>query len=128
MYCLGAKARQCNLGRKKAYLLHNMSFAVIKTGGKQYKVAVGDTITIEKIPGEFKVGDKIIFDQVLLVDNGKDTSIGTPFIKDAKVESDFISAGTNKKVIVLRFKQKSRYLKKNGHKQPNVKVKITAIK
>lgn len=108
--------------------METAEFAVIKTGGKQYKVAVGDTITIEKIPGEFKVGDKIIFDQVLLVDNGKDTSIGTPFIKDAKVESDFISAGTNKKVIVLRFKQKSRYLKKNGHKQPNVKVKITAIK
>jgi len=120
----------CNFGPKVLYYSHmeTAEFAVIKTGGKQYKVAVGDTITIEKIPGEFKVGDKIIFDQVLLVDNGKDTSIGTPFIKDAKVESDFISAGTNKKVIVLRFKQKSRYLKKNGHKQPNVKVKITAIK
>lgn len=102
-------------------------FAVIKTGGKQYKVAVGDVITIEKLPGEFKAGDKIVFDQVLLVDNGSDTSIGTPFIKEAKVESDFVSAGTNKKVTVLRYKQKSRYLKKNGHKQPHIKVKITAI-
>jgi len=103
-------------------------FAVIETGGKQYKVAVGDIIRIEKLEGEYKEGDKIVFDKVLLVDNGVDTTIGTPYIANAKVESLFQKAGKGKTVIVLRYKQKSRYQKKNGHRQPFVEVKISAIK
>ncbi len=105
-----------------------MEFAIIQTGGKQYQVKEGDTVTIEKLAGEFKAGDKIIFDKVLLVDNGKDTTIGMPFINGAKVEGTFTEAGRAKKVVVIRFKQKSRYLKKNGHRQPFFKVKIDAIK
>ena len=103
-------------------------FAVIKTGGKQYSVSVGDTLKIEKLPGEYKIGDKIVFDQVLMVDDGKDTSVGTPFLDGAKVEATFEGAGRAKKILVVKYKQKSRYLKRNGHQQPFYKVKITSIK
>lgn len=104
-----------------------MEFAVIKTGGKQYKVSVGESLNIEKIIGEYKEGDKIIFDKVLLVDNGKDTTIGTPYINGAKVEAVLEKIGRAKKVLVIKYKQKSRYYKKNGHRQPFFKVKIAAI-
>ncbi len=103
-------------------------FAVILTGGKQYKVAVGDVLKVEKIDGEFAVGDKVIFDKVLLVDNGTDTTIGAPYIANATVESLFQKFGKAKTVNVVKYKQKSRYLKKNGHRQPFIEVKISAIK
>ena len=103
-------------------------FAVIFTGGKQYKVAVGDILKIEKLEGDFKAGDKIVFDKVLLVDNGIDTTIGSPYIESATVESLFQRHGRNKTVTVMKYKQKSRYLKKNGHRQPFIEVKISAIK
>jgi len=103
-------------------------FAVIFTGGKQYKVAVGDVLKVEKLDGEYTVGDKIIFDKVLLVDNGKDTTIGAPYIKNATVESLFQKFGKAKTVSVVKYKQKSRYLKRNGHRQPYIEVKISAIK
>jgi large subunit ribosomal protein L21 len=105
-----------------------MEFAVIETGGKQYKVAVGDVLKVEKLAGEFAVGDKVIFDKVLLVDNGQDTTIGTPYISKASVEALFQRAGNGKTVKVVKYKQKSRYMKKNGHRQPFVEVKISAIK
>ncbi len=105
-----------------------MEFAVIHTGGKQYKVSVGDSIKIEKLKGDFAPGDKVVFDKVLLVDNGSDTSIGAPYIDGAKVEAVFEKAGRAQKVTVIRYKQKSRYFKKNGHKQPYAQVKISAIK
>ncbi len=105
-----------------------MEFAVIHTGGKQYKVAVGDSLKVEKLKGEFKAGDKVTFDKVMLVDNGTDTSIGTPYIDGAKVEAIFEKAGRAQKVMVIRYKQKSRYFKKNGHRQPYFQVKISAIK
>ncbi len=105
-----------------------MEFAVIKTGGKQYKVAVGDSVKIEKITGEYKEGDKITFDKVLLVDNGKDTTIGMPTIKGAEVKGTLEEIGRATKVTVIHYKQKSRYFKKNGHRQPFFKVKIDSIK
>ncbi len=103
-------------------------FAVIETGGKQYKVAVGDVLKIEKLDGTFVAGDKIVFDKVLLVDNGIDTTIGSPYIAKATVESLFQKHGRGKTVKVVKYKQKSRYLKKNGHRQPFIEVKISAIK
>lgn len=109
-------------------VIQNKEFAVILTGGKQYKVAVGDVLKIEKIDGEYKLGDKVVFDKVLLVDNGVDTTIGTPYIVNAKVESLFQKEGKGKTVKVVKFKQKSRYLKKNGHRQPFTEVKISSIK
>lgn len=105
-----------------------MEFAVIKTGGKQYKVSKGDSIKIEKLSDTAKVGDKVAFEEVLLVDNGKDTTIGTPFIKGAKVEATIEKIGKLPTVIVIHYKQKSRYFKKNGHRQPFFQVKISSIK
>ncbi len=102
-------------------------FAVIVTGGKQYQVSVGDTVQIEKIEG-LKKGDSVTFDKVLLVDNGSDTTIGAPYIDGATVTGVVEVVGRNQKVMVIKYKQKSRYLKKNGHRQPHLKVKITAIK
>ncbi|MEK7586209.1 MAG: 50S ribosomal protein L21 [Patescibacteria group bacterium] len=106
----------------------NTEFAVIETGGKQYKVAVGDVLKVEKLDGSFAIGDKVVFDKVLLVDNGTDTTIGSPYITKATVESVFQRAGKGKTVKVVKFKQKSRYLKRNGHRQPFIEVKISAIK
>ena len=105
-----------------------MEFAVIKTGGKQYKVSKGTSITIEKLSDTAKVGDKVAFDEVLLVDDGKNTTIGMPFIKGAKVEATIEKMGKLPTVTVMHYKQKSRYFKKNGHRQPYVQVKIDTIK
>ncbi len=105
-----------------------IKIAVIQTGGKQYKVSEGDSLKIEKLKGEHKSGDKITFDKVLLVDDGKDTKIGTPNVSGAKVEATFEENGRDKKISVIRFRAKSRYFKKKGHRQPYTKVKISAIK
>jgi large subunit ribosomal protein L21 len=105
-----------------------MEFAVIHTGGKQYKVSKGALVSIEKIKGEYAKGDKISFDKVLLVDDGKDTTIGTPYIKGAKVDAEITEIGRGRKVMVVKYKQKSRYLRRNGHRQPYFQVKITSIK
>lgn len=105
-----------------------MEFAVIKTGGKQYKVSKGDSIKIEKLSDTAKIGDKISFDRVLLVDNGKDTTIGTPYIKGATVEGKLEKIAKHPTVVVIHYKQKSRYFKKNGHRQPYFQVKIESIK
>jgi len=114
--------------KTKKQVSKSKEFAVIFTGGKQYKVAVGDILKIEKIEGDFKLGDKVIFDKVLLVDNGTDTTIGTPYIANATVESLFQKLGKGKTISVVKYKQKSRYLKRNGHRQPFVEVKISSIK
>ncbi len=112
----------------KAEPANNGTFAVIETGGKQYRVAVGDTIKIEKIKKEVKEGDTVVFDKVLLIDNGTDsTDIGTPYIEGAKVSGTLVEVGRNAKVIVIKYKQKSRYFKKNGHRQPFFKIKIEKI-
>ncbi len=102
-------------------------FAVIKTGGKQYRVSVGDAIKIEKVKGDYKKGDAISFEEVLLTDDGKNTVIGTPFIVGAKVEGTVDVVGRAPKVLVIKYKQKSRYMKKNGHRQPYLKVLINKI-
>lgn len=114
---------------KTGKLDENGGFAVIETGGKQYRVAVGDSIKIEKIKEkELKEGDSIVFDKVLLVDNGKDvTDVGAPYIPGAKVSATLIEIGRSPKVTVIKYKQKSRYFKKNGHRQPFFKVKIEKI-
>ena len=104
-----------------------MNFAVIQTGGKQYKVAKGDIVKIEKLADEYKEGDKITFDHVLLTDDGKSTVVGTPLVKGAKVEGILKEIGRNAKISVIRFRAKSRYHKKRGHRQPYFKVEIRKI-
>lgn len=103
-------------------------FAVIKTGGKQYKVAVGDILTIEKLSGEPKKGATITFDKVLLTDDGTETKIGTPYLSGTKITASLEEEGRAKKVVVIRFKSKSRYFKKKGHRQPFMKVRIESLK
>ncbi|MEK7641645.1 MAG: 50S ribosomal protein L21 [Patescibacteria group bacterium] len=105
-----------------------MEFAVIATGGKQYTVSKGDVITIEKLSDTHKEGDKVVFDKVLLVDDGKDTTVGTPYIAKAEVKATITEIGRAPKITVIHYKQKSRYYKKNGHRQPFFKVKIDAVK
>ncbi|HVU79913.1 MAG TPA: 50S ribosomal protein L21 [Candidatus Paceibacterota bacterium] len=103
-------------------------FAIIETGGKQYMVSAGDTIKIEKLSGDFKAGDTVSFDRVLMVDNGSDTTIGEPYIKGAKVSAEIQKVARAKKVVVIKYKAKSNYFKKRGHRQPYFEVKIGAIK
>lgn len=99
--------------------------AVIKTGGKQYKVKVGDKIKVEKIEG--KEGAKITFDQVLFLGDDKKTTLGAPFIKDAKVEGKILKTAKGKKVTGIKFKPKKRYKVKFGHRQTMTEVEITKI-
>ncbi len=99
--------------------------AVIKTGGKQYLVSPGDKIKIEKIAE--KEGKEITFKEVLLVEKNRKLDIGTPFVKGAKVVAKILSQGKGKKVIIFKYKPKTRYKKKAGHRQLFTEVEITKI-
>jgi large subunit ribosomal protein L21 len=114
--------------QSKTTAAESTEFAVIETGGKQYKVSAGQSIKIEKLAGEYKVGDSVLFDKVLLVDNGSDTTIGTPYISGAAVKAVISEIGRNRKIDVIKYKQKSRYFKLRGHRQPFFKVKIESLK
>lgn len=122
-----ATAKKTTKTAAKKAVAKSGSFAVIATGGKQYLVRSGDTITIEKLDG-VQAGDAVTFDQVLLVDDGSTTKIGTPTISGAKVSAELVSAGRAKKIDVIKYQPKSRYYKKRGHRQPFVVVKIGDIK
>ena len=109
-----------------------MNYAVIKTGGKQYVVKKGDLITIEKLgrgikTEDLKRGDAVTFSEVLLTDDGQTTTIGAPTVKGAEVKATVFSVGRLPKVEVVKYKAKSNYLKRRGHRQPFVKVKIDSI-
>ena len=111
-------------------------FAVFTTGGKQYRVKVGDRVKIEKLArstssgqSDWQIGDKLTFDQVLLLDDGAcETTIGTPFIVGAEVKATLNKIARYKTVDVIKYKQKSRYFKKYGHRQPYFEIKIDSIK
>ena len=102
-----------------------MKFAVIETGGKQYKVFPGRKIKIEKIEGEKDVN--FVFDKVLLVADGENIQIGTPYIEGAKVEGKVIKQGRDKKKIVFRYHSKTRYRKKKGHRQHFTELEIIKV-
>ncbi len=99
-------------------------YAIIATGGKQYKVSEGDIITIEKLGVE--AGEKVTFDQVLVV-GGDDLKVGVPTVDGASVEASVVKEGRGKKVIVYKYKRKTGYHKKNGHRQAFTQVKIEKI-
>ncbi len=104
-------------------------YAVFATGGKQYRVSPGDSVKIEKMLGKYKEGDAITFDKVLLVDDGADSAtIGTPYIAGASISATLKKISRYKTIDVIKYKQKSRYFKKNGHRQPYFEVQIDAIK
>lgn len=103
-----------------------MKFAIIETGGKQYKIEPGQDLRVEKLEAT-KPGEKIVFDKVLLISDEGKVEIGTPYIEGATVECDFVETGKAKKVIVIKYKQKSRYFKKRGHRQPFTAVTVKKI-
>ena len=100
-------------------------FAIIETGGKQYKVEPGQTVKIEKLDGE--AGGTIVFDNVLLVADGDKAKIGTPTVANAKVTAKLVEQGRAKKVDVIKYKPKVRYKRKYGHRQPFTEIEITSI-
>jgi large subunit ribosomal protein L21 len=103
-----------------------MTFAIIKTGGKQYKVQEGEVLKIEKLPNAEK-GDQVTFDDVLLTDNDGAVKVGTPTVAGAKVSAEVVAVGKGKKVTVIHYKAKVRHQKISGHRQPYAEVKIKSI-
>ena len=101
-------------------------YAVIVTGGKQYKVSEGDTLFIEKLDAE--AGSEVTFDKVLLVDDGEKIMAGAPYVEGATVEAKLEKNGKGKKIRVFKYKAKKNERKKIGHRQPYSKVTVTAVK
>ena len=108
------------------------NIAIIETGGKQYLVALGTILKVEKLSranakSPLKPGDSIEFDKVLLTDDGTTTAIGKPYINGVVVKAELIEESRHQTVTVIKYRQKSRYFKKRGHRQPYAQVKITAL-
>lgn len=101
-------------------------YAVIKTGGKQFKVSEGDVLKVEKL--NLEAGETVTFDEVLLVNDGNgNLKIGNPIVQNAKVMAEVIEQGKGKKIIVFKYKRRKNYRRKQGHRQPYTKIKITKI-
>ena len=100
-------------------------YAIIATGGKQYKVSEGDTIKVEKLGAE--AGETVTFDKVLAVSDDNGLKAGTPYLEGTSVTGEVVENGKGKKVIVFKYKPKKGYRRKAGHRQPYTRVRITAI-
>jgi large subunit ribosomal protein L21 len=100
-------------------------YAVIATGGKQYKVSTGEILRIEKIPGE--IGDTVAIDRVLMVAEGDDVTIGSPVVDNAVVNASIVEQAKAKKILVFKYKRRKRYRRKQGHRQPYTAIKIDNI-
>ncbi|MDD4320406.1 MAG: 50S ribosomal protein L21 [Acidaminococcaceae bacterium] len=100
-------------------------YAVIKTGGKQYRVSEGDVLNVEKLAVE--AGENIVFDKVLTVVNDGEVTIGKPVVEGAKVTAKVVEHGKAKKIFVFKYKAKANYRKRQGHRQPYTQVEITSI-
>lgn len=100
-------------------------YAVIRTGGKQYRVSEGDTLSVEKLL--VAEGEQVIFDEVLSVVNGADSQFGAPYLANAKVIAKVVEHGKGEKILVFKYKAKSNYRKRQGHRQPFTKVVIEKI-
>ncbi len=110
------------LGNRRDY---GIMYAVIETGGKQYKVAEGDFIFVEKL--EVEAGDTVKIDKVLAIANDGDINVGAPYVDGASVEASVVKNGKDKKIIVYKYKPKKGYHKKQGHRQPYTKLEIKKI-
>jgi large subunit ribosomal protein L21 len=107
-------------------MVHVLLHAIIETGGKQYRVAEGDVVFIEKLPAQ--AGDSVTFDRVLaVVDTEKGSSFGAPLIEGAKVTANVVKNGKGKKIMVFKYKAKKNYRRRQGHRQPYSQVQIDAI-
>ncbi|GAB4256791.1 MAG: 50S ribosomal protein L21 [Deferrisomatales bacterium] len=100
-------------------------YAVVKTGGKQYKVSEGDFFKVEKLPGE--VGGEVVFDQVLLVSKDGEVQLGRPLVEGARVKGTIVEQGREKKIIVFKMKRRKGYRRKQGHRQYYTGVKVDSI-
>ena len=100
-------------------------YAIIKTGGKQYRVAEGDVVMVEKL--EAAEGDSVVFDQVLTVVNDGDVKVGKPLVEGARVTGKVEAQGKARKILVFKYKAKSNYRRHQGHRQPFTKVVIEKI-
>ncbi|WP_028303705.1 50S ribosomal protein L21 [Oceanospirillum maris] len=100
-------------------------YAVIKTGGKQYRVKEGEVLKIEKL--ELETGSAVDFDQVLLIANGEDVKVGAPVVEGAKVSAEVVSHGRGDKVTIIKFRRRKHSMKRQGHRQWFTEVKITGI-
>lgn len=100
-------------------------YAVIKTGGKQYKVAVGDKIKIELIPAD--INSTVTFSEILMLTDGENTTVGTPFVSGATVSASIINQGRHKKIRIFKMRRRKHYQKHQGHRQYYTEVKIDAI-
>jgi large subunit ribosomal protein L21 len=101
-------------------------YAIVETGGKQYRVRPGDTIAVERLPGE--PGETLDLERVLLVGgDGDETHLGTPALDGAVVRAEVVEHGRGQKIIVFRYKSKVRYRRKTGHRQPLTRLRITDI-
>lgn len=100
-------------------------YAIIETGGKQYKVQEGDVVFVEKLNAE--EGDAVNFDKVLLMSSDSGVTPGKPFVEGAKVEGTVLAQGKAKKIVVFKYKPKKNIRKKQGHRQPFTKVQINKI-
>ncbi len=100
-------------------------YAIIETGGKQYRVQVGDTLKVDKLPAE--AGEKVEVNKVLCVAGGEELQLGTPLLEGAKVILTVLQHGKGKKIIVYKYKAKKNYRRKQGHRQPFTRVTVDAI-
>ncbi|MEK6608784.1 MAG: 50S ribosomal protein L21 [Myxococcota bacterium] len=101
-------------------------FAVVRTGGKQYRVTDGETLRVEKLPGE--VGEKVELSDILLVAAGEaDVRIGRPLVAGARVTAEIVEQGRARKVLIFKYKRRKRYRRKRGHRQSFTAIKITSI-
>ena len=100
-------------------------YAVIETGGKQYKVQEGDIVFVERLSGE--ENSQVVFDKIIAIGDGSDIKVGAPYVDGATVEANLVKNGKDKKIIVYKMKPKKNYRRKQGHRQPYTKVQITAI-
>lgn len=100
-------------------------YAVIETGGKQYRVEKGDVLKVEKL--ETEVGEKVVFDKVFLVADGENVKVGAPYVEGAKVEASVKAHDKSKKIIVYKYKAKKNYRKRQGHRQPYTEIVIESI-
>ncbi len=100
-------------------------YAIFQTGGKQYRVSEGDTIFVEKLANE--EGETVVFDQVLTVVKDSDVKVGTPVVAGAKITAKVEAQGKEKKILVFKYKAKSNYRRRQGHRQPFTKITIEKI-
>ena len=100
-------------------------YAVVRTGGKQYRLKIGDSVKVEKLPNE--VGNIVELSQILMISDGSDVKVGTPLVTGASVKAEIVGHGRNKKIRVFKMKRRKKYRRTQGHRQAFTQLKVTEI-